>query len=59
MHRLAGQEPSRKDKAHQPLHKYLKLPTPVVINLCVKMAQKYCSDDSYKFINGVLDKFKD
>jgi N utilization substance protein B len=39
--------------------KYLKLPTPVVINLCVKMAQKYCSDDSYKFINGVLDKFKD
>lgn len=38
--------------------KYINLPAPVVINLCVKMAQKYCSDDSYKFINGVLDKFK-
>ena len=39
--------------------KYVKIPSPVVINLCVKLAQKYCSDDSYKFINGVLDKFKD
>ena len=38
--------------------KVIKLPIPVVINLCVKMAQKYCSDDSYKFINGVLDKLK-
>ena len=26
--------------------KVLKLPIPVVINLCVKMAQKYCRDDS-------------
>ena len=38
--------------------KVLNIPAPVVINLCVKMAQKYCSDDSYKFINGVLDKLK-
>ena len=38
--------------------KVLEIPAPVVINLCVKMAQKYCSDDSYKFINGVLDKLK-
>lgn len=27
----------------------------VVINEAVELAKKYCDDDSYKFINGVLD----
>lgn len=28
----------------------------VVINEAVELAKKYCDDDSYKFINGVLNK---
>ncbi len=28
---------------------------PIVINEAVNLAKKYCDDDSYKFINGVLD----
>ena len=29
---------------------------PVVINEAVEFAKKYCDEDSYKFINGVLDR---
>ena len=28
---------------------------PIIINEAVELAKKYCDDDSYKFINGVLD----
>lgn len=36
-------------------YKYMETPKPVIINVCVKLAQKYADDDSYKFINGVLE----
>ena len=29
---------------------------PVAINEAIELAKKYCDDDSYKFINGVLDR---
>ena len=29
----------------------------IIINEAVELAKKYCDVDSYKFINGVLDKF--
>ena len=29
----------------------------IVINEAVELAKEYCDDDSYKYINGVLDKF--
>ena len=29
---------------------------PIVINEAVELAKKYCDEDSYKFINGVLDR---
>lgn len=32
------------------------IPKPVVINEAIKLAKKYCDDDSYKLINGVLDQ---
>jgi N utilization substance protein B len=31
-------------------------PKPVVINEAVTLAKKYCDDDSYKLINGILDR---
>ena len=34
---------------------YLEIPKPIVINVCVKLAQKYADEDSYKFINAVLE----
>ena len=30
-------------------------PKKVVINEAITLAKKYCDDDSYKMINGVLD----
>ncbi len=38
--------------------KYTDLPREVAINEAVKLAKKYCDDDSYKFINSVLDKLE-
>ena len=29
---------------------------PIVIDEAVTLAKKYCDDDTYKLINGVLDK---
>lgn len=31
-------------------------PKPIVINEAVTLAKKYCGDDTYKLINGVLDR---
>ena len=31
-------------------------PKPVVINEAITLAKKFCDDDSYKLINGVLDQ---
>lgn len=31
-------------------------PKPVVINEAITLAKKYCDDESYKLINGVLDQ---
>ncbi len=31
-------------------------PKPVVINEAITLAKKYCDDNSYKLINGVLDQ---
>ena len=36
-------------------YKYLNTPKPVIINICVKLAQKFGNDESYKFINAVLE----
>jgi len=36
--------------------KYMEQPKQVVINVAIELAKKYCDDNSYKFINGVLDK---
>ena len=33
-----------------------KTPKTVVINEAVELSKKYCDDDSYKLINGVLDR---
>lgn len=35
--------------------KYMEQPKQVVINVSVELSKKYCDDNSYKFINGVLD----
>ena len=32
------------------------MPYKVVINECVELAKKYGATDSYRFVNGVLDK---
>lgn len=32
-----------------------KTEKPIVINEAVELSKKYCDDDSYRFINGVLD----
>ena len=36
--------------------KYCNMPKPVVIDVAVKLCLKYANEDSYKFINGVLEK---
>ena len=38
---------------------YLKEPTKVVINEAVELAKKYSTENSYKFINGLLGKIVD
>lgn len=35
--------------------KHMKQPKQVAINVAIELAKKFCDDDSYKFINGVLD----
>ncbi len=32
------------------------IPVSVIINEAVDISKKFCSDDSYKFINGILDE---
>lgn len=34
---------------------YMDQPKTIAINVAVDLAKKYCDDNSYKFINGVLD----
>jgi len=36
-------------------NKYMDQPKQVAINVAVDLAKKYADDNSYKFINGVLD----
>ena len=36
-------------------YKYMEQPKTIAINVAVDLAKKYCDDNSYKFINGVLD----
>lgn len=36
-------------------NKYLNQPKQIAINVAVDLAKKYADDNSYKFINGVLD----
>lgn len=31
-------------------------PKPIVINEAITLAKKYCDDDSYKLLNGVIDQ---
>lgn len=31
-------------------------PKPIVINEAIQLAKKYCDEDTYKLINGVLDQ---
>lgn len=33
-----------------------QIPKPVVINEAINLAKKFCDEDSYKLINGVLDQ---
>jgi N utilization substance protein B len=35
--------------------KYCDVPKAVAINVCIKLAQKFSDEESYKIINGVLD----
>lgn len=35
-----------------------KTPIPVIINEAVELAKLYSTDESYKFVNGILDKIK-
>jgi N utilization substance protein B len=35
-------------------YKYLETPKPIVIDIAVKLARRYADEDSYKFINAVL-----
>lgn len=37
---------------------HLDMPKQVVINVCVKLAQKFSDSNSYKYINGVLEQIK-
>jgi N utilization substance protein B len=36
-------------------YKYMEQPKNIAINVAVDLAKKYCDENSYKFINGVLD----
>lgn len=36
--------------------KVLDIPKEIVIDEAINLAHKYCDDDAYKIINGVLDK---
>lgn len=36
-------------------YKFLNQPKTIAINVAIEIAKKYCDDNSYKFINGVLD----
>ena len=36
--------------------KFAATPTPVVINEAIELAKEYASDDSKRFINGMLDR---
>ena len=36
--------------------KFAKTPPPVVINEAIELAKEYASDDSKRFINGMLDR---
>jgi len=36
--------------------KYIKTPASIVINEIVEISKKYGTDDSFRFINGVLDR---
>lgn len=38
---------------------YSKIPAPVVINVCINIAQRYSTYDAHRYINGVLDRIKD
>jgi N utilization substance protein B len=33
-----------------------EIPATVIINEAVDIAKKFCEDDSYKFVNGILDE---
>ena len=33
-----------------------EIPSNIIINEAVDIAKKFCEDDSYKFINGILDE---
>ncbi len=33
-----------------------EIPSTIIINEAVDIAKKFCEDDSYKFINGILDE---
>lgn len=35
--------------------KFMEQPKQVAINVALDLSKKYCDDNSYKFINGVLD----
>lgn len=35
-----------------------KTPIPVIINEAVELAKLYSTDESYKFVNGILDKMQ-
>ena len=35
--------------------KYMEQPKTIAINVAVDLAKKYCDENAYKFINGVLD----
>ena len=36
--------------------KFLKMPSKIVINEAVELSKKYSTDNSYKFVNGLLAK---
>lgn len=42
--------------ASHELQSYLEIPYPVIINEAIELTKAYAKDDSYKFINGVLDR---
>ena len=36
-------------------HKYLEFPKPVAIDIAIKLSRKYADEESYKFINAVIE----